>query len=440
MTQILPTFGNVGLTVLALIVALSIIVAVHEYGHYIVGRWSGIHAETFSLGFGPVIWSGVDRRGTKWQISALPLGGYVKFLGDANAASVGGTGGARNTMLGAPLWARAATVAAGPVFNFILSLVVFAGLAMWYGKVTDKMVISSIPAFPDSFVQELQPGDEVIGIDGQRFATTGELNAIVDTLSSQPAVDYLVIRDGGETTVRGPYPAPALVRGVNPRTAASAAGLVEGDVVLTMNGSPVYAFSDMIKVVAASDGAEIPMTVWRNGTIRDFAITPRPTAVQQDDGGLAEELKLGIGGGNLFFDVEIQPVGPFEALWSGAKSVWYVISSSLTGIYSILAGKISPSNVNGPIAMAQISGQMATTGLADFIGWVAILSTAVGLLNLFPIPVLDGGHLVFHAYEAVTGRQPSDGALRVLMAIGLGLIGTLMIFALSNDLWYFFKY
>ena len=407
MTQILPTFGNVGLTVLALIVALSIIVAVHEYGHYIVGRWSGIDAETFSLGFGPVIWSGVDRRGTKWQISALPLGGYVQFLGDANAASVGGTGGARNTMLGAPLWARAATVAAGPVFNFILSLVVFAGLAMWYGKVSDQMVISSIPAFPDSFVQELRPGDEILQIagntvpliDGQRFATTAELTAIVDTLPSRPVVDYLVIRDGGETTVRGPYPAPALVRSVNPRTAASAAGLVEGDVVLTMNGSPVYAFSDMIKVVGASGGAEIPMTVWRNGRISDFAITPRPTAVQQDGGGLAEELKLGIGGGNLFFDVEIQPVGPFE-----------------------------------------ISGQMATTGLADFIGWVAILSTAVGLLNLFPIPVLDGGHLVFHAYEAVTGRQPSDGALRVLMTIGLGLIGTLMIFALSNDVWYFFKY
>ncbi|NBT52955.1 MAG: RIP metalloprotease, partial [Marivivens sp.] len=134
MADFLPFFGSAGFTIAAFVVALSIIVAIHEYGHYIVGRWSGIGAEVFSLGFGPVLLSRVDKRGTRWQIAAIPLGGYVKFNGDANAASVGGTVGGRDTMLGAPLWARAATVAAGPVFNFILTIVIFTGLGLWVGK------------------------------------------------------------------------------------------------------------------------------------------------------------------------------------------------------------------------------------------------------------------------------------------------------------------
>jgi len=135
LTQILPQFGGVAFTLVAFVVALSIIVAIHEYGHYIVGRWTGIHAEVFSLGFGPVLFARRDRRGTVWQIAALPFGGFVKFLGDANAASVGGrevsAADRRRTMLGAPLWARAATVAAGPVFNFALSFVMFAAILMW---------------------------------------------------------------------------------------------------------------------------------------------------------------------------------------------------------------------------------------------------------------------------------------------------------------------
>ena len=156
MTELIPSFGGFAFTLLAFVVALSIIVAIHEYGHYIVGRWSGIHAEVFSLGFGPVLLSRVDRRGTKWQVAALPFGGYVKFLGDANAAS-GKDGAAvdaldpaerRRSMHGAPLWARAATVAAGPIFNFILSILVFAGVMVFSGQASTDPVVGDIRPMP----------------------------------------------------------------------------------------------------------------------------------------------------------------------------------------------------------------------------------------------------------------------------------------------------
>ena len=161
LTSILPALGGTAWTLIFFIIALSVIVAIHEYGHYIVGRWCGIHSEVFSIGFGRVLFSRVDKRGTKWQIAALPFGGYVKFMGDANAASVGGTDAVvnvnpRNTMLGAPLWARAATVAAGPVFNFILAIFIFAGYMMWEGKTTDPLTYGGSPELPPGFVSELQ--------------------------------------------------------------------------------------------------------------------------------------------------------------------------------------------------------------------------------------------------------------------------------------------
>ncbi|MGB8815423.1 MAG: site-2 protease family protein, partial [Paracoccaceae bacterium] len=216
--SLIPTFGNFAWTMIAFVVALSIIVAVHEYGHYIVGRWTGIHAEVFSLGFGRVIYSRVDKRGTTWQIAALPFGGFVKFLGDANAAS-GKDGEAiaaltpeerRHTMHGAPLWARAATVAAGPVFNFILSIVVFAGLIMVSGVPTDLPVVGKLRPMPFEG-QSLQQGDRILAVNG---LDTPDLEAYLTKASALPpalTIDYLVDRAGSTLTVKGPHPFPPIV-------------------------------------------------------------------------------------------------------------------------------------------------------------------------------------------------------------------------------------
>ena len=162
----LPQFGSFAFTMLAFIAAISIIVAVHEYGHYIVGRWSGIRADVFSIGFGPVLLSRKDRRGTQWQIAALPFGGYVKFAGDANAASVGADAAvtpARNTMHGAPLWARAATVVAGPLFNFILSIAIFAGVVLVSGQATDEPRVGAPRDLPPVY-QSLEAGDLILAL------------------------------------------------------------------------------------------------------------------------------------------------------------------------------------------------------------------------------------------------------------------------------------
>lgn len=436
-TSLIPSFGNTAFTIVAFVVALSIIVAIHEYGHYIVGRWSGIHAETFSLGFGPVLWSRHDKRGTKWQVAAIPLGGYVKFLGDANAASVGGAEDGpkgRNTMLGAPLWARTLTVAAGPMFNFVFSALIFAALYIAQGQAGGTLTIASLPDWPADRPMELQVGDEVRAIEGQRVDFPEGYGDLVAALPSAPALTYEVERDGRVTEVLGPPPVPTIVEAITPRSAADDSALRVGDVILAMNGTPVYAFDDMVAIVDAVGAVPITLEVWRNGETFETIITPRPHPIRQEDGGLRDEFKLGISSVQIFFDPATLPVGPLEALWLGIQQVWFVIAESIKGLGAMISGAISSCNLSGPVGIAETAGSMASQGIFSFISFVAVLSTAVGMLNLFPVPMLDGGHLAFYAYEGVTGRLPSDAALRVLMALGLAIIGTLMIFAFANDL------
>ncbi|ROU04203.1 RIP metalloprotease RseP [Histidinibacterium lentulum] len=439
LTQFLPQFGGVAFTIVAFIVALSIIVAIHEYGHYIVGRWSGIHAEVFSLGFGPVLFSRRDRHGTVWQVAALPFGGYVKFLGDANAASVGSDDAGltaaqrRRTMLGAPLWARSATVAAGPLFNFALSFLIFAAVVLVQGRAADPLTVRSIDPLPPSYVQELQPGDEILAIAGRETPLLEEFDGFIETLPLDPVMDYRILRDGQEMTVRGPFPYPPMIQGLSPQSAAMDVDLRVGDVILTIDGEEVRAFERLREIVGESDGGPLALEVWRNGEVLDFTLVPRRADLPRAEGGFETRYLIGINGG-LFFEPATATPGLWEAITYGAGQVWFIITSSLSGLWHMITGAISTCNLAGPVGIAETSGAMASQGAQSFIWFVALLSTAVGLLNLFPIPVLDGGHLVFHAYEAVAGKPPSDGVLRVLMAVGISLILTLMIFALANDL------
>lgn len=432
MLDFLPMFGSAGFTIGAFVIALSVIVAIHEYGHYIVGRWSGIHAEVFSLGFGPVLVSRVDRHGTRWQLAAIPLGGYVKFLGDANAASVGGTAGGRNTMLGAPLWARAATVVAGPVFNFILAFVVFAGLSLYFGKAADPLTLRSVPDFPPSVVQELQVGDEILSVEGVAAQSIAEFAAALDTIPVEPVLSYTVLREGVETVVAGPYPNTTIVQGVTPNSAADAAGLLQGDVITAINDEPVYAFAQMIAIVSDSDGALLTLDVWREGAMIEITVQPRRSDLPLAGGGFETRWLMGVTGG-IFFDPETVRPGLGEAAIGAVKEVWYRLFTSIDAVRHIIAGNISTCNISSPVGIAQASGATAAQGLDEFIAFIGSLSVAVGMLNLFPIPVLDGGHLVFHAYEAVTGKRPTDGAMRVLITVGLAVILSLTLFGVLND-------
>lgn len=443
---LIPEFGGLAWTVLAFVVALSVIVAVHEFGHYIVGRWSGIHAEVFSLGFGPVLWSRQDRRGTRWQVAALPFGGYVKFLGDANAASGKddetmaeiyrrNPGDLRHTMHGAPLWARAVTVAAGPLFNFALSILVFSGVFMIRGTASDPLTVGALRGLPGGHHQ-LRAGDQILGIAGTRAPGLDQAeawSAFTAAIPRDPVLDYDIRRDGQEMTVKGPFLFPPLVAQVTPRSAANDSGFQAGDVIAAVDGAPVFAFDQLKSAVEASAGRALLIGVWRDGQSLEFTLAPRRTDEPQPEGGFRTVWRIGIAGGMAFVPAT-EPAGPVAALTGGVAQTLGIVTGSLSGLWHMVTGAISTCNISGPIGIAETSGAMASQGAQSFVWFIAVLSAAVGLLNLFPIPALDGGHLVFYAYEAVAGRPPSDAVLRVLMAVGIALILALMVFSLGNDL------
>ncbi len=434
--------GGLAYTLAFFVVALSVIVAVHEYGHYIVGRWTGIEAEVFSIGFGPVLASRVDRRGTRWQIAALPFGGYVKFKGDADGASAKADEDAlaamnseelRHTMHAAPLWARSATVAAGPIFNFGLSILVFAAVLFARGEAVDPLTIEGIAPLPPAYVNELQPGDQILAIAGERAPNREGLGAFLEELPDTMAMAYRVRRDGEEIVVQGPHPQPPLVRSLSPQSAALDVEMRVGDVVTAIDGVPVASFAQMARTVAESEGRALVFDVWRNGEELQFAVAPRRTDLPRPEGGFETRWLIGVTG-DFFFTAATASPGPLTALWGGVGQTWFIITSSISGLWHMITGAISSCNLSGPIGIAETSGAMASQGVLAFIWFVAVLSTAVGLLNLFPIPILDGGHLVFYAYEAVAGRPPSQRALQILMGAGLTFILSLMLFAVATDI------
>lgn len=435
-----PDFGSLAFTLVAFVAALSIIVAIHEYGHYIVGRWSGIQADVFSIGMGPVLFSRMDRRGTRWQIAAFPVGGYVKFRGDANAASVGqaDTPGldaeaARATMAGAPLWARAATVAAGPIFNFLLSIVVFALVLTIRGVASDPITVAEVQPLPNA-AQELQVGDRIKAIGGTPVPDVAGFTTVVEQLPVEPTLTYQVERNGAEVQIEAPYPYPPVVGSITPQSAAAGTDLKRGEVVTAVNGEAVFAFTQLRDAIGNSGGSTVTLTVWspETGETRAVELTPKRMDLPLPEGGFETRWLLGITGA-LYITPERSAPSPISALGYGVEQVGFIIQSSLSGIYHIAAGAISSCNLQGPIGIAQTSGAAASAGVLSFVWFIAVLSTAVGFLNLFPIPILDGGHLVFHAYEAIRGKPPSDQALNVLMAVGLALLGMLMVFAIGND-------
>lgn len=448
---LIPQFGGLIWTIAAFVLALSVIVAIHEYGHYIVGRWSGIHADVFSLGFGPVIYARVDKHGTKWQVALLPFGGYVKFAGDANAASgkdeeamaevQDDPARLRSTMHGAPLWARTATVAAGPIFNFALSILVFSAVILTGGVSKDPLTVGELRPLPvasdlGSDANWLRSGDEIISVNGAVLPSADDAvayDAFIEALPSDPSLEYLVRRDGSEVSVQGPFLLPPVVVGVSPQSASMSAGIETGDVITAIDGAPIYAFRQLKNAVEGGNGATLDLSIWRDGDTLDIGLTPKRVDEPLPEGGFQTQWRIGIMGG-VAFDPATESPGVVDALSSGVAQTWRIITGSLSGLGHMITGAISTCNLSGPIGIAQTSGEMASQGAENFIWFIAVLSTAVGLLNLFPVPALDGGHLVFYAYEAVSGKPPSDKALRVLMTFGLATVLTLMVFALGNDL------
>jgi regulator of sigma E protease len=351
---------------------LSLVVFFHELGHFLIARWCGVRILVFSIGFGPEIVGFHDRHGTRWKIAAIPLGGYVKFFGDDSAASTPDSARLATmdasersqSFVGQSVAKRAAIVVAGPMANFILAIVIFAGVFMLYGQQT--------------------------------------MSARVDS--------------------------------VQPGSAAAAAGFQPGDLVTAINGRPIEDFADMQRVVSESAGETLQITVKRDGAERVLTATPTLSDEKDIFGNVHRIGLLGIRRSTAPEDLKYKPVSPPQAVWMGAQETWFVIDRTLSYLGGVVVGREAANQLGGPIRIAEMSGQVATLGFVALIHLAAVLSVSIGLLNLFPIPLLDGGHLLFYSVEAIRGRPLSERAQEVGFRIGLAIVLMLMIFATFNDI------
>ena len=439
-TFFFPQFGNFVITVLAFVLCLSVIVFVHEFGHYFIGKLSGIHAEVFSIGFGPVIISAYDKRGTKWQLAAFPLGGYVKFLGDKNPASSPDPeidkrdeqNLLRKSMHGAPLWARFITVAAGPLFNFIFSGLIFFLIFMDQGMT--KLPLTVDKTFDTPYEQKLEKGDVVRSVNGLKI--NNDLKKLNDQLGgvfANKPLTYVVERNGILITLENIIQNPPRISQVLPKSSAISAGLEKGDLILSLNSREIKNFNEIKDFVEASQGEGFIVEYWREGLVYETRLTPQIVDVPIETGGFERIYRVGIVSDYFPFQPAMTKQSISWAFLSSIKSIYLIMEGSVKGLYHIVFGNISSCNLSGPISIAETSGQMVKQGSLNYLWFIAVLSTAIGMINLFPIPVLDGGHLMFFTVEALIGRKPNQKIVNTFMALGFALLVGLMLFSVLND-------
>jgi regulator of sigma E protease len=355
--------GNYTGWIVPFLFTLTVIVFFHELGHFLVARWCGIRVLVFSLGFGPEIAGFTDRLGTRWKLSAIPLGGYVKFFGDENEASVPDAATLeamseeerKQSFFGQSVGRRAAVVVAGPLTNFILAIVLFAAVFMVVGK---QIAVPRVAA-------------------------------------------------------------------VEPASPAAVAGFQPGDLVTAIDGRKIDNFVDMQRIVGFSGGHPLTIVVDRGGVPVTLTATPE----MRNNRGI-----LGVTRSNQPGDVRVESVAPLDAVKLGVDKTWFIVETTLSYIRDVFVGRQSADQIGGPIGIARISGQVAELGWGALIDFVAVISVSIGLLNLFPVPLLDGGHLLFYLIEAVRGRPLSERAQEVGFRIGLAIVVMLMIFATVNDI------
>jgi len=439
-TLFFPQFSNLIITVFAFILCLSVIVFVHEFGHYFIGKLTGIHAEVFSIGFGPVVMSMLDKRGTKWQIAAFPLGGYVKFLGDKNAASGpkpkiefdNEQSYLRKSMHGAPLWARFVTVAAGPVFNFVFSGLVFFLIYMNQG--ITKLPLTVDKVFDAPYEQKFEEGDIVHSVNGIILKNDLEkLSNLIGNSVSYENFTYVVERNGRLVTLDKIIQNPPRITQVLPKSSAISAGLAKGDLILSLNSEKISNFNQIKNFVEASNGEALTVEYWRKGSVYETKLKPLIVDVPTEEGGFERIYRIGIVSDYFPFQPATEKQSISWAIVSSIESLYLIMEGSVKGLYHILFGNISSCNLSGPISIAETSGQMVKQGSLSYLWFIAVLSTAIGMINLFPIPVLDGGHLMFFTVEALIGRKPDPKLINGFMTIGFVLLIGLMVFSIFND-------
>lgn len=359
-------------TMIPFLFVLTLVVFIHELGHFSVARWCGVGVKAFSVGFGPELLGYTDKHGTRWKLSAIPLGGYVKFSGDENVASAPDADAIAkmdaheraHAFHLKPLWQRAAVVVAGPVANFILAILIFAAV----------------------------------------FFTFGERVTV-------PRVDS-----------------------VQENSAAQAAGLEAGDIITAIDGEPVETFADVQRVVSFSAERPLLFTLDRSGSLFDVTIVPQRQEIDDGFGNIQRVGIIGVRHEASEDDVTVIEYGPVAATGRAVEQTGRVITQSLTYIGRIIIGQESADQLSGPVRVAKISGDVATLGFLALLQLAAVISVSIGMINLFPIPMLDGGHLAFYAIEAIRGKPLSENTMEIGFRVGLAMVLGLMVFATWNDI------
>ncbi|MGI9481843.1 MAG: RIP metalloprotease RseP [Hyphomicrobiales bacterium] len=364
-------YNLVVMTILPFLFVLTVIIFIHEMGHFLVARWCKVKVDVFSVGFGQEIAGFTDKKGTRWKLGWIPLGGYVKFAGDMSAASTPDREAIEEmpaderegTFHNKSLGQRAAVVAAGPAANFLLSIAIFALTVMLIGRVV-----------------------------------------------TLPQVDE-----------------------IRPNSAAAEAGFQVGDLITSIDDTEVEDFSDLQRIVATSGGATMTFKVKRDGKEVTLRATPKYQEMNDGFGNKVRRALLGISRKSRD-DRVLEKYGPVKAVGYGVEQTWFIINSTLKYLYGVVAGREDASQLGGPIRIAEMSGQVATFGFAALMNWAALLSVSIGLINLFPIPMLDGGHLLYYGIEAVRGKPLSAKMQDFGFRVGLAFVLLLMLFATYNDI------
>ena len=355
----------------AFLLVLTIIVFVHEMGHYLVARWNGIAIQTFSLGFGPELVGFNDRHGTRWKISMIPLGGYVRFVGDMNAASMPDpelvaalpAEDQRRLFVNKNVWQRIAVVAAGPAANVLFTFLVLYVLLLGFGRYTIPPVISDVVA-------------------------------------------------GG---------------------VAQEAGLQAGDKILSVDGFDVRGFEDFQRLISTAPGRAVTIVLERNGADKSIVLTPE-IATETDQFGNPQRIgRIGVSRNVDQTDVTLYRPNPVEAVGMTTEDIRFIVERTVAFLGDFFVGRGDVEQLGGPVKVAKVSGEVATLGIVALINLAALLSLNIGIFNLLPVPVLDGGHLLYYVIEAIRGRPLSQKAQEIGFRVGFAIVGSLMIFTLLND-------